>query len=115
MIFVRTLGTALIDVRGTRVDPKSARKFSLLLHLAAERGRRVPRATLYEMVFADKTEKKAQHSLRELAYQLRLAGVPIESHPDGMELPAEYVRTDYDGLLQGERPTRALLDSASNG
>ena len=46
MIFVHTLGTASIDVGSCSINPTSPRKFALLLYLAVERGRRVPRTRI---------------------------------------------------------------------
>src|SRR4029079_16760302 len=69
MIFVHTLGTASIDVGSCSITPTSPRKFALLLYLAAERGRRIPRSVLQELIFPDQAERNARHSLRELIYQ----------------------------------------------
>ena len=79
MVSIYTLGQALIDAGDSRVTPTSFRKFALLLHLSAENGRRVARSVLQELIFRDQTDKNARHSLRELSYQLRQAGVAIQS------------------------------------
>ena len=99
MIVVRTLGTAQIEIGETRILPTSPRKFALLLYLAAERGRPVARATLQDLIFPDQTEKNGRHSLRELVYQLRQAGVPLQSDASGVQLEAGGGGLDLDLLV----------------
>ena len=99
MVFVHTLGQALIEAGTSRVTPGSVRKFALLLYLSAEPGRRTPRSVLRDLIFPEATEKNARHSLREMAYQLRRAGVTIDSDDDGIALRNDAVKTDYVELL----------------
>src|SRR4029079_539623 len=99
MILVHTLGTALIDVGKCGVNPTSPRKFALLLHLAAERGRRIPRPTLQELIFPDQADRNARHSLRELFYQLRQMGANLHSTPDGVGLMAQDVEIDHEAFV----------------
>ena len=115
MIHVRTLGTSRIDAGDARVKPTAARKFALLLHLSAEPGRRVSRAALKDLIFPDRTEQSAQHSLRELVYQLRQAGVHIASDAAGMELAPDAVWCDYAELIERERPDPDQMNAAAGG
>ena len=66
MLHVRALGTAEIDAGELRITPGSPRKFALLLRLAADAGRRVPRVVIRELIFPDLKEKNALHSLLDL-------------------------------------------------
>jgi DNA-binding transcriptional activator of the SARP family len=100
MIFVHTLGTALIETGNTRITPSSARAFALLLHLSAESGRRVSRTVLRDLLFPRQSEKNARHSLRELMYQLRQRGIELDADADGILLPAESVRSDYGEIVR---------------
>jgi DNA-binding SARP family transcriptional activator len=114
MLRVRGLGTAEIDVGELRVVPGSPRKFALLLRLAADVGRRVPRTVLRELIFPDLPEKNARHSLRDLVYQFRQAGLALESGSEGVIL-VDTVSTDYDDLIAAAQPTAEQLRAAQNG
>src|SRR5262245_36857648 len=114
MIYLRTLGTAQIDAGELRITPSSVRKFAFLLHLSTEGGRRVPRAILRELVFPDLSEKNARHSLRDLVYQCRQAGVVLESEVDGLTLPGD-VGSDYRDLLEASEPRAQELRAVQSG
>src|SRR5688500_2256067 len=94
MIVLHTLGDALILVGDRKVRPSSLLVFASLLYLAMERGRRVPRAALQEMLFPDSDERSGPHSLRQLLYKLRQLGAPLESDATSVALPADRVRHD---------------------
>ena len=115
MIYVHTLGTASIDVGSCTINPTSPRKFALLLYLAAERGRPIPRVTLQELIFPDHPERNARHSLRELFYQLRQMAVEIHAIGDGISLVADAVRVDHDELTEGKTVNSRLVRAASGG
>ena len=115
MIFVHTLGTALIDVGEHTVRPTSPRKFALLLYLAAERGRRIPRPTLQELIFPDQADKNARHSLRELIHQLRKLGVRMEASREGLDISAADVGSDYSQLTDSEHASPRLIRAAFGG
>ncbi len=115
MVSIHTLGQALIDAGDSRVTPTSFRKFALLLHLSAENGRSVARSVLQELIFPDQTDKNARHSLRELSYQLRQAGVAIQSDSTGIALAADSVRADYAELISHHRLSAAEVEAAAGG
>jgi DNA-binding SARP family transcriptional activator len=115
MMFVHTLGTALIDAGEARVTPSAGRRFALLLHLSAEAGRRVPRSTLNELMFPDQPDKNARHSLRELVYQCRQLGVQIASDADGIELGVEDGRTDHGAVVNAGRLNLGQLQAITGG
>src|SRR4029078_5215394 len=99
MVFVHTLGQALIEAGSSRVTPTSVRKFALLLYLSAEPGRRAARSLLRDLIFPEQTEKNARHSLREMVYQLRQSGVVVDSDLDGVAICQTALRVDYVELL----------------
>jgi DNA-binding SARP family transcriptional activator len=115
MILVHTLGTALIDAGRWPIKPTSPRKFALLLYLSAERGRRIPRSFLQELIFPNQAERNARHSLRELVYQLRQLGVSLNAGPDGVELLGSEVRADYDQILSAQTIEREHVLAATGG
>jgi DNA-binding SARP family transcriptional activator len=114
MILVHTLGTALIEVGRFAIKPTSPRKFAFLLYLAAERGRRIPRSYIQELLFPDQPNRNARHSLRELVYQLRQSGAALDAGPDSMEL-ATGVCFDYEQLLELEALNADQIRSAGGG
>ncbi|HEU4993881.1 MAG TPA: hypothetical protein VFT29_03645, partial [Gemmatimonadaceae bacterium] len=78
MIHLHTLGDALIKVDEKEIRPTAPLMFAALLYLGMERGRRVPRAALQELLFPNSDERSGAHSLRQLLYKLRQLGAPIE-------------------------------------
>jgi DNA-binding SARP family transcriptional activator len=115
MVYLRALGTAQIEAGTLRITPTTVRKFALLLRLSAEPGRRIMRPTLQELVYPDLADRNAQHSLRDLLYQLRQAGVPIKSSRDGVMLEFDQVQSDWEGLAGLERPSLEQLRAIETG
>lgn len=121
MIHVYALGAARIDVvstRGgrrvtTRITPVAAKRFGLLLYLAAQPGHRAPRSTLRDLFFAGVPKERASHGLRELLYQVRRSGVVIEGDAHVVELGGA-VRSDWQELL-GDGPSDASVNRAVEG
>ena len=102
LVTVHALGQAEIEVGRTRIAPTSTKKFAFLLFLASERGRRVPRSALQELLFPDAEDKSAAHALRELIYQLRHGRVPLETDKASVGLSAEAVRSDFSEVVEAE-------------
>jgi tetratricopeptide (TPR) repeat protein/DNA-binding SARP family transcriptional activator len=70
---------------------------------------------LIDLLFPDKTERNGLHSLRELVYQLRTAGVPLESDQDGVELPSSAVHADYSAIIKRHRASLEELQVVQGG
>ena len=115
MILVHTLGTALIDAGSCPISRRRHESSRSCFTYAAERGRRVPRSMLQELIFPDQVDRNARHSLRELVYQLRQLGVPLDTGADGAELVAEHVCLDYDTIVQGGAITTEHVRAACGG
>lgn len=116
MIVVKVLGLAEIMAGRTRIVSTSPKKFALLFHLAVERGRPLARNTLHAMFFPDQSERNAQHSLRELLYQLRRAGVEFHSDNLGVQLTTDSASIETDGILGGKNsPTDGQLRQIAQG
>ena len=110
MIHLHTLGDTLIKVGEKSIRPTSPLMFAALLYLGMERGRRVPRAALQELLFPKMDERSGAHSLRQLLYKLRQLRAPIEVDAATAHLPPNTVRDDtviepgsvlHDRLLAG--------------
>lgn len=101
MIILRTFGAASIEIADSVVvTPNAPRRFAVLLYLAVERGRKVSRDQLTSLVFSDQTSRKAAHRLREVIYELRQSGAPIEGIAHGYMISAKDVRSDYEDALR---------------
>ena len=109
MVVLTVLGEARIDAGEARMEPRSARKFALLLYLAAYAGRRVSRGLLQELLFPDVERTKGGHSLREILYDFRRAGVPIDAGGRSCALPAQFVRSDYRALIEANSSKKPFV------
>lgn len=114
-VTVHALGAAEIEVGGTLITPASTKKFGFLLYLASERGRRVPRAALQELLFPDAHDKSAAHALRELTYQLRHAGGPVQTDKASVGLRAEAVRSDFSEVVEAEELDERQVRAVEGG
>lgn len=99
MIYLHTLGDALIKVDEKEIRPTAPLMFAALLYLGVERGRRVPRAALQELLFPNSDERSGAHSLRQLLYKLRQLGAPIEVDQSAVLIRTEHVRDKADEQL----------------
>ncbi len=79
MLRLRTLGSALIETDRAQITPAAEAHFALLLYLALERGRPVPRPELADLLWADSDTRHQHHCLRQSTYVLRQQGAPVES------------------------------------
>ena len=107
MIQLHTFGDTMIRVGEKEIRPSAPVLFAALLYLCAERGRRVPRAALQELLFPEKDERSGAHSVRQLLYKLRTLGVPLEMTGAHTALPAHMVTEGGevgDELLPGYAP-----------
>lgn len=115
MIDVCALGTARITTHFGPLTPTATKRFALVLYLAAERGRRISRAMLGEYFFEGSTDAQTRHGLRELAYQLRQAGVPIDGDRHGLALDSALVRCDWFEVLGSSFIETATLRTIQSG
>src|SRR5262245_56330741 len=110
MLSVRTFGQSAIDVGAFRLTPATARASPLVLFLAVERGRRVPRSVVLSLIFGDQAEPNASHSLRQLLYKLRQSGVTLEGSGEEVALVGEAIRLDFVDVLAAERLNAEQLE-----
>src|SRR5215203_4129250 len=115
MIVLRTLGEFVIEVGEQRIGPGAPHVFAVLLYLSIERGRRVPRQTLQELLFPSAAESKGAHCLRQLLHRLRKIGAPVESGMEGVSLRADDVEDDYHSLFIPAADLRADVQRAAGG
>jgi DNA-binding SARP family transcriptional activator len=101
MIHLHTLGDSRISVGGKDFRPNAPLVFAVLLYLGLERGHRVPRAALQELLFPESDERSGAHSLRQLLYKLRQLGVQPDSDAVAVWLPSDSVTVDFDESQAG--------------
>ncbi len=129
MIILKTLGAVSIEIEDvvsayrrqlakptqSCTTPRAWRRFALLLYLAAEHGRSASRDQLTTLIFPDKAPPADAHSLRELIYQLRRAGVPIVSTGRQYIIESRFVRADYDEALSAPTLDDETLNAMLGG
>lgn len=94
MVRVRVVGAAEIVVGRTKVRPDSAVLFALLFYLASRAGERIPRAEILELLWPGQPDAARRHSLRQIVYRIRRAG--LECDVDGADLTIDVERVDSD-------------------
>ncbi len=102
MIELNTLGDATIRIGQREIRPTSPAVFAALLYLGVERGRKVPRTALQELLFPATDERSGAHSLRQLLYKLRQLGASIQAEGDVVWLAAEDVSDDYSAPVHAD-------------
>lgn len=96
---LRLLGdVALLTANGTRVQLPAGKVRAVLVYLAAEPGRSYSRAHLATLLWGDRPEKAARHSLSQALTTLRrTAGrivVPVAGNPELLTLDSKRVAVD---------------------
>ncbi|HVB32103.1 MAG TPA: AAA family ATPase, partial [Gemmatimonadaceae bacterium] len=115
MIFLHTLGVAVIHVGVRHVLPSASRGFGSLLYLALEPGRAIPRDELQSLLFPKHGRDAGAHSLRQLIYRMRHLGAPIVAHADSVSIPPELVRTDFAQVHEAGSRSPQFLEAAGRG
>ena len=96
MIRLRVLGQSAIELQRRVVRPEAELVFATLLHLCAERGRRVERESLAELLWPRDTARRRRHSLRQILYKVRRLGVDCSDAAGALCLPASSVWIDFE-------------------
>ena len=117
MITCRTLGPVAVTVDGVEAPPELLwrKNVALLVYLARSPRRTRSREHLIGLLWADKPETAARHSLREAVHVLRgFAGeARVETSGEQVRLADDAVELDVDRLArlagQGDWPSAATL------
>ena len=107
---VRAIGGCCIAIGKTTLTPDAAVLFALGLYLAVRAGRPTPRAELLEMLWPDVPETGRRHSLRQMLYKLKRAGLAIDGDGDVLMLAPDAVSGDLIALM-GEAWPDAVTDA----
>ena len=115
MIVLQTLGAAAIRIGTHTMLPSGMRAFCGLLFLAEERGREIRRSELQGLLFPERSDRAASHSLRQVLYRLRRMGAPIEATGDAIILPGDAVEADYTSLGSAGHLTPEVCRAITTG
>ncbi len=115
MLRLHSLGQSVIEAPGGRLTPESTRKFALVLYLLSETGRQIPRSRLTELIFPDRPDSSARHSLRELVYQLHKLGIELRSDSSGIGLDAGKAWIDYSNVISSNELDSEQVRAAQGG
>jgi DNA-binding SARP family transcriptional activator len=99
LVRLRSLGQCAFDVGPVQITHDAKMRFAMLLFLAIERGKQIPRSALADMLWPGVATHRARHSLRHLTYVLRTLGIPVADGASLVELPVECVDLDYESAL----------------
>src|SRR5688572_28455210 len=95
IVKLRALGQCMFEVGETRIGPEAELLFGTLLYLVLERGKRVPRAALVELLWPSVDADRGRHSLRQVLYKLRHCGVTLRQDASFVELPTDLADADF--------------------
>ncbi|HEV7993625.1 MAG TPA: AAA family ATPase, partial [Gemmatimonadaceae bacterium] len=91
LLTLRTLGECVIEVGDRKLAPSAPHLFAVLLYLGVERGREIPRSTLFELLFPGEPGSAAAHNLRQLLYRLRGMGAALDCSSASVRLDSTSV------------------------
>jgi DNA-binding SARP family transcriptional activator len=101
-IRLRIVGDSVIEVGAEQITPAATLLFPVLLYLAVESGREVPRSELIERLYPSGDDaSKTAHRLRQLLYNLRGIGAPIVFTARAVKVEADRVHIDANELSSG--------------
>ena len=89
-----SMGQCTIEIGPARLSPEAQMRFATTLYLTIERGKRVHRGALAELLWPSAENAKRRHSLRHLIYKLRMLGAPIVERDQYLEFPSATVELD---------------------
>lgn len=100
MLRLRTLGECAIEIGSHRIGPEADVLFATGLYLAVERGTRVARTVLIDLIWPDVDAMHGRHCLRQALYRLRQSGATFESTTSHILLAGDDVTADFDVFLR---------------
>jgi DNA-binding SARP family transcriptional activator len=107
---IQAIGGCRIAVGRTTLTPDSAILFALGLYLGLRAGQPTPRADLLDMLWPGAQETARRHSLRQMLYKLKRAGLAIDGEGDDVAIDPADVAGDLVALLDDGWP--ASVDEA---
>jgi len=91
------------------VRPDAAVLFGVILYLGVRAGKRVPRAELLELIWTDIPDTARRHSLRQIVYRLKRAGLELDLDGDDLCLEPGRVGCDLNAVLGEDWPATVAI------
>lgn len=102
VITLHALGSCVIQTPRERLTPNHEVVFAAALYLILERGKRVARTTLENLLWPELANSDtAHHRLRQTLLKMKQAGIPINSDRISLFLPIDSCEVDAEVLLIG--------------
>ncbi len=99
MVRLNALGQSSIEVGDVRIGPEQPYLFAIALYLIVERGKKIPRQALVDLIWPDvKEEKHARQRFRQALLRLRDAGLPIAGEDGTLLLKKSAAQADFDSV-----------------
>ena len=99
MVRLTALGQSAIEVGDTRIGPAQPYLFAIALYMIVERGKRIPRQALVDLIWPNvRNEKHARQRFRQALLRLRESGMPIVGENGTLLLDRTAANTDFDTL-----------------
>lgn len=111
MVRLNALGQSSIEVGDVRIGPEQPYLFAIALYLIVERGKKIPRQALVDLIWPRvSSEKHARQRFRQALLRLRECGVPVIGDNGTLLIEKSAAQTDFDGLASPEaiRPGESL-------
>jgi DNA-binding SARP family transcriptional activator len=96
LIRVRTLGQNVIEVGSASIRPDAEVIFATLLVLCAERGRRVEREAIIDLLWPRESVARRKHNLRQVLYKIRQLGVDTGAARETVSIAKGDVWLDFE-------------------
>ncbi|HET9467499.1 MAG TPA: AAA family ATPase, partial [Vicinamibacterales bacterium] len=99
MVRLKALGQSAIEVGETRIGPEQPYLFAIALYMIIERGKRISRQALVDLIWPNvRDEKHARQRFRQALLRLRESGLPIAGENGTLLLDKSAANTDFDTL-----------------
>ncbi|MDQ8165222.1 MAG: AAA family ATPase [Gemmatimonadota bacterium] len=94
--------------------PDAAVLFAVILYLGVRAGKRIPRAELLELIWTDVADPARRHSLRQIVYRLKRAGLELDLDGDDLCVEPDRVRCDLSAVLGDGWPATVAITDIPN-
>jgi len=99
MVRLKALGQSAIEVGDVRIGPEQPYLFAIALYMIVERGKRIPRQALVDLIWPNvKDERHARQRFRQALLRLRESGFPIAGDNGTLLLEKSAAEADFDAL-----------------
>lgn len=106
---LKAIGRSVIETDVETLGPGSKFSFALGLYLVLERGKRISRQLLVELLWPDvQNEQHARHRLRQSLLRLKQCGFSLVADQTHVMLRRGDVETDFDQLLTDSQASVSL-------